>query len=323
MTLLLVFISDTVILNQLRRFDVDGGVEVGLGQEDGWRLVGNKSEVIKAYELIDGQHWAFVYKDEGIQVYIHRDAPPSQAEWNELQPALVAADIIDVRLHQGGVGQEDDSNRVESTFPDEYRSIMKIYRFNREGTDEFFIRFIRALWKSANGSAKTGNWFRQALGPSSNLLSVHIHHLSHLFDPIDIDLQGLAEVQYRNSYWKEVCQVYTGKDASGILGEARKILFGTENSVEDALMGLDLSVNPHWQKLLGHIPVQYSPNSNGHTRNSDYSRVLVILNGIGKPGSREAVRRADDGAVFHRWYMEIREALYRMRDELLPETDPG
>ncbi|MBN1155658.1 hypothetical protein JXB12_12140 [candidate division KSB1 bacterium] len=145
------------------------------------------------------------------------------------------------------------------------------------------------------------------------------HRLSHIFLPIDIDLQGLADSGYNKQYQDEIIQVYNGK-IKELLGQARDLVYGGKTTkdnimsiVKDAKDSIhneenDNKMNEQLEILQKLLPKQ---KKNGRTSFKIANEVLFWLQN--EKGINNIRISMEKGNSFHDWFRTLDESLDSLR----------
>ena len=158
-------------------------------------------------------------------------------------------------------------------------------------------------------------------------LSILKHRLTHLFLPIDIDLQGLIETNFKQEYWDEVVEAWKGGKALDMLRQARELLYGQGEAdsvakvVEDAKAAATddrkkEKIENAWKKVKEFLPE--SSEQTGKYLPNEHAEAEEILRCLGCRNMREYVREKCQSKPnpFHKWFAALNEALDELREAI-------
>ncbi len=138
--------------------------------------------------------------------------------------------------------------------------------------------------------------------------SILKHRIMNLFLPIDIDLQGLQKSNFQENYIEEVINAWKGKAISKI-NEAREFIYGNSGSLKEIVEKVGLEKSKAWEKIEGLLP-----------QSDEYYNVVEILK-ILNDGIKEELKSKEEWIKkenpFHKWFLDIDEALDEIRKELI------
>jgi hypothetical protein len=150
---------------------------------------------------------------------------------------------------------------------------------------------------------------REKLDPGSraNRLSTLKHDLSHLFLPIDTDLQGWEESGFDREYGKEIAEVYRPEKITGVLAKARRIVYGESGSIKSIVEEVNLDDSEEWGNLKGWFP----PDE------QSYPDAWNALQALGKDDIEEAQEiLVEREQTFRKWFQEVEDLLYQLQLKL-------
>jgi len=142
--------------------------------------------------------------------------------------------------------------------------------------------------------------------PPPTEIRVLKHRLNHIFLPVDIDLQGLRETDFKEAYWKEVASEYKGRGLQ-LIKDAQSIIYGDnvdegyehtveERNLNEIITKLKLEELESWKKIKEMLPPTLETLPNG----------LLLLLELSK-GNKVFVKKNCE--IFQYWYKEFDELL--------------
>jgi hypothetical protein len=163
------------------------------------------------------------------------------------------------------------------------------------------------------------------------------HELTHLFQPIDIDLQGWQQSNFNPDYGREIIDCYKNNKAQARLLEARRLVQGSETEKLESVRAI---VEEAMNKDAGRAQaLQIKWNSLDRLfSSSGFEKAEMLLKALGeesgltddsssrphpareKKGTEEILARLrgmlESGNDFHLWYVELEAGLNELRNLL-------
>ncbi|MDZ7337592.1 MAG: hypothetical protein ONB30_03545 [candidate division KSB1 bacterium] len=268
-------------------------------QQNGWR------------RLLSGDQELWIH---------HEESNPSEDEWNYIKEIVTGDVELYAALHSSTMAslQKDISHKFSQVFSN---STIHMTLFSRVPQNDVWRGFSDLTMKIDKGEQAIREFESLAYlikkKPFARRLSILKHRIAHLFLPIDVDLQGLIETDFKQEYWDKVVEAWKDGKAVQMLEEARRLVYGgedvqdfVEKVVNDAKgRSATDKVDDPWREVQNHLP---SSNAGLDTN------VVEILGGLGCPDKREEVKKKCQGKAnaFHQWFTELNKALDQLRDAM-------
>lgn len=273
--------------------------------------------------------WKQFYVNNDRELWIHhKENIPEKLEWEYLlrQVLIEQVKTIYITLHSTGMtGMEKDiRHQVQQYFP-KVNEVM-ISLFSRERENEW-ARFSDLLVCNSKECSKRFDELCEIIRKKNSIsdFSTFKHRLTHLFLPIDIDLQGWAESGFNEQYREEIAKEYEGKAVS-ILNKARSIVyrkFSTEDKdktfeaiIDKAIKLLKEAKCREELKARRERVYNLLPENNekqNDTFQEAYEILLAIQTEAGLQGIKE---RLQNGNPFNKWFQEIDKAMDELREKI-------
>lgn len=145
------------------------------------------------------------------------------------------------------------------------------------------------------------------------------HELNRIFMPLSIDLQGLQETRFDNTYWREIVEAYTASDEAKPLSKARRIMYGQEENgqtIKGLVNQLGISGSTAWGAIKALLPEADALSEDASVL-SYFENQECLLN------KREAIRDSlNKEQNFFGWYAKLEKALNTLAKEVEDLKNP-
>ena len=225
-----------------------------------------------------------------------------------------AADEIYVAVHRGLFNEKQAKDKIKT---------MSAYApFIHQKKDHIYDALLALLEKpnEANYNALIEEIKKKHELTFARRVTILKHRIAHIFLSIDLDLQGLVEAGFNEDYWSEVVEAYKDGKPDTVFTQTRKLLYKNGDEAD-------------WvEKIIGEAEASYSREGAGITEAwkriqqllpktdipPEHRQVLEILKGL-NTGNKQVVSDLckDANNPFHHWFVELDEALDKLRETLV------
>jgi hypothetical protein len=283
-------------------------------------------------------NWLRVQISSDQELWIHDEYEPEKREWEDFQNALNNATVAEIYIgfHATWIQNDPDARQkiIDKLKGNEKErgiwpnSTLYSNDFSRLEGDRIWRSFSELILAWAQNAGNSNALFedlaeriKKKLTPEQRL-GILKHRIAHLFLPIDIDLQGLMETDFREDYWQEVVEAWKDrkdkKDRQELdaeldaLNDARRLIYGEDqkrDTVEKVLKEAGK------QDRIGSVE-KLLPRPNSTSESEKFSKVKQILKFLGEGNKEELRELFKSGNPFHCWLKELESALDNLRKEV-------